>query len=360
MSIFIFIEYGGIVITLFSFVNIFVLERNTKKRSKYLYLFYTSVFAFQITSFYEKLDIEFSETMVLILSTLELLIMCSGILLILPSLYLFILDKLDKVSETELKRYLFLPLLLTGLVTVLVIFGSTYSLFPPELIIIIVTLLFITFSILIGRKLFLIIKEHRKLIADQYSYTEGVDLKWVNKLSYAFFVLIGLIVITELGQLYLTQVILIQLFIAYLSLLILDYVFKNNENSAEFPLQEEKFITEIETKTQNDLFIKIESIVEEKEMFLNPSLNISDVAKEVGVNYKYVSREINQEGITFLEFINAKRVNQAKRLLEDASNQFLSVEDIGKQVGFKSKATFYKYFKEKYNQTPSMFRNSLK
>lgn len=93
---------------------------------------------------------------------------------------------------------------------------------------------------------------------------------------------------------------------------------------------------------------------------MNSRLNISDVALEIGVNYKYISLAINAQGITFLELINSKRIDKAKLMLEDKSNQFLSVEEIGKQVGFKSKAAFYKYFKEKYNLTPSAFRKSLK
>ena len=111
---------------------------------------------------------------------------------------------------------------------------------------------------------------------------------------------------------------------------------------------------------QRDLYEKVDTLITCKALYLNPTLNIVDVAKEMGTNYKYISRAINAQGFTFLDLINIKRIAKAKLLLEDKSNEFLSVEEIGKQVGFKSKATFYKYFKEKYNQTPSMFRKSFK
>ena len=113
------------------------------------------------------------------------------------------------------------------------------------------------------------------------------------------------------------------------------------------------------SKKHKDLYEKADALITSKVLYLNQTLNIADVAKEMGTNYKYISRAINAQGFTFLDLINIKRIAKAKLLLEDKSNEFLSVEEIGKQVGFKSKATFYKYFKEKYNQTPSAFRKSL-
>ena len=113
------------------------------------------------------------------------------------------------------------------------------------------------------------------------------------------------------------------------------------------------------SKKHKDLYEKVDALITSKVLYLNQTLNIADVAKEMGTNYKYISRAINAQGFTFLDLINIKRIAKAKLLLEDKSNEFLSVEEIGKQVGFKSKATFYKYFKEKYNQTPAAFRKSL-
>ena len=113
------------------------------------------------------------------------------------------------------------------------------------------------------------------------------------------------------------------------------------------------------SKKHKDLYEKVDTLITCKALYLNQTLNIADVAKEMGTNYKYISRAINAQGFTFLDLINIKRIAKAKLLLEDKSNEFLSVEEIGKRAGFKSKATFCKYFKEKYNQTPSAFRKSL-
>ena len=184
-------------------------------------------------------------------------------------------------------------------------------------------------------------------------------MRWIIKLSYAFMVLAGLIVLNELFLFYALQAFAIQLFVAYLSLLVLDYIFKSNKSQDFLSLTKEDAVQHNISEEDKGLYERIDDVIVSKSLYLNPSLNIADVAKEVGVNYKYISKEINAQGITFLELINAKRIAKAKLMLEDKSNEFLSVEEIGKQVGFKSKATFYKYFKERYKQTPSMFRKSL-
>jgi len=360
MNISLFVEFGGLIITLFSFGVIFFVERNTSKRSKYLYLFYVAIFSIQGVSFFEKLDISSEGNISLILSSIEFMIFCSGIFLLLPFLYLFIFSKIQQVPKKMVSRYIIIPLVLMLVMTLLVLVGSTYQLYGTETILVLVSVLFICSSIYFGIKIFKIIKEYRNVLINNYSYTEGMEIKWVIKLSYAFFALVGLILLTESLQLYLSQIVFIQLFIAYLSFLILDYVFKSSKSEDLIVLEPENRENGADSENEKNLFEKVNDIVTDKAMYLNPTLNIADVAKEVGVNYKYISKEINAQGFTFLDLINAKRITKAKLMLEDKSNEFLSVEEIGKQVGFKSKATFYKYFKEKYNQTPSMFRKSFK
>ena len=359
MNINLFIEFGGLIITLFSFLVIFIVERTAERRSHFLYLFYASVFSIQLITFIEKWNIIIPGRGGLILSSIEFMILCSGIFLILPSLYLFIFSKIQVVSRRIILGYIISPLVLMIVMTILVLVGSAYELFEAEVIIALICILFVLSSVFFVIKLFQIIREYKKVLLDHYSFTEGMEMRWIIKLSYAFMVLAGLIVLNELFLFYALQAFAIQLFVAYLSLLVLDYIFKSNKSQDFLSLTKEDAVQHNISEEDKGLYERIDDVIVSKSLYLNPSLNIADVAKEVGVNYKYISKEINAQGITFLELINAKRIAKAKLMLEDKSNEFLSVEEIGKQVGFKSKATFYKYFKEKHKQTPSMFRKSL-
>ena len=244
--------------------------------------------------------------------------------------------------------------------TILVIIGSTYNLFDKNVIIVLVCLLFLFYSFYFGRRLFQVIKKYKRILEDTYSNIEELEMKWIVKLSYTFLVLVVIIICTELFQWYLLQVIAIQLFIAYFSLAALKYTFNASKKENIVQFRAESVSPKNEPNQKEGLFEQINTIVNNQMLYLNPSLNISDVAKEVGINYKYLSQEINANGLTFLEFINSKRIEKAKELLADNSNQFLSIDEIGYKAGFKSKATFYKYFKDIVGTTPSNYRNSVK
>ena len=347
MSASLFIEFGGIIITVFSVTVIFILEKTADRRSNYLYLFFASVFSIQLVSFFEKFNVIISGPIGTLVSTIEFIILCSGIFLVLPSLYLFIYSKIEAPTSKIKKQYLAIPLCLTAIMTVLVIIGSTYNLFDKNVIIVLICLLFLFYSFYFGRRLFQVIKKYKRIIEDTYSNTEELEMKWVVKLSYSFLVLVGIIIGNEI-------------LIAYLSLSALKYTYNASKKENIVPLQEESVSPKKLPNQKEGLFEQINTIVNNQLLCLNPSLNISDVAKEVGVNYKYVSQEINANGLTFLEFINSKRIEKAKEFLADKSNQFLPIDEIAYKAGFKSKATFYKYFKDIVGTTPSNYRNSIR
>ena len=100
---------------------------------------------------------------------------------------------------------------------------------------------------------------------------------------------------------------------------------------------------------------KIKDFIEDKKLFLNPSLTIFDVANQMDCSHRLISSCINSElNITFSNLVNDYRVNEAKRLLKGNPKE-LTMEGIGLESGFNSRASFYRVFKQKTKCSPKEY-----
>ncbi len=95
----------------------------------------------------------------------------------------------------------------------------------------------------------------------------------------------------------------------------------------------------------------IESIVNRH---LKSGVKLSDIAKEVYLSKRQVSRIIAKEyGCSLPELINNKRLKAAEILLRTKD---ISVSRVAEEVGISSSGYFYTLFKEKYGLTPLQYR----
>ena len=114
----------------------------------------------------------------------------------------------------------------------------------------------------------------------------------------------------------------------------------------------------IEENTQpSELRIRIEKLMEEEKIYLQPNLKLQDVVRYVQSNRNYVYNAINKEmGISFNDYINKLRIEYAKTLLIKQSN--LSLNEIAEKSGFTSTASFYRNFKSFVGVSPKEFQHS--
>jgi len=69
-----------------------------------------------------------------------------------------------------------------------------------------------------------------------------------------------------------------------------------------------------------------------------------------------VSKAINQGlNTNFYDLINKKRVDEAKKLLEELQKHNLSIEGVAYEVGFNSRTAFYRAFKKYTDKNPTEF-----
>jgi AraC-like DNA-binding protein len=101
---------------------------------------------------------------------------------------------------------------------------------------------------------------------------------------------------------------------------------------------------------------KIERLMVEDKIYLEPDLALSDLAQRLHTNPSVLSAAINGAfGKNFNDFVNEYRVEAVKRLLQDPSVRHLSLLGIGLECGFNSKSTFNRAFKKATGRAPGAF-----
>ena len=98
--------------------------------------------------------------------------------------------------------------------------------------------------------------------------------------------------------------------------------------------------------------------MENQEPFLNASLSIYDLARNLNVPVKELSVLINHHlKKHFFDFVNGYRIEKAKEMLKDPKKVDMTVLEILYEVGFNSKSSFNTAFKKETQMTPTQFRN---
>ncbi len=110
----------------------------------------------------------------------------------------------------------------------------------------------------------------------------------------------------------------------------------------------------VEMDVSDNISPKIRLFIEEK--YANPSLNRSMLADYLGVNDAYTSTLFkNHMGDTFYRYLENYRLAKAVELLKDEK---LTVEDIARQIGYTSSASFRRAFKKNMGCSPGEYRVS--
>jgi AraC-like DNA-binding protein len=138
-------------------------------------------------------------------------------------------------------------------------------------------------------------------------------------------------------------------FILYLIISILLYRKKTDDL---FLLNNQKYSgKKIDTAEASILSEKLERIMIDKSLYKNPNLSLQDLSLELNISSHQLSQFLNNNlGKNFTSFINEFRINEACKII--TSNDKLTLESIGYDVGFNSKSTFFAAFKKHTGTTP--------
>jgi len=102
--------------------------------------------------------------------------------------------------------------------------------------------------------------------------------------------------------------------------------------------------------------VLLKSAMENDQPYLSSQFSLTTLAQKTGLSKHHISQITNEElGCTFFEFTNRYRVQEAKRRL-DSSDDFIKLEQLAYDLGYKSKSTLYAAFKRETGLTPAKYR----
>lgn len=108
----------------------------------------------------------------------------------------------------------------------------------------------------------------------------------------------------------------------------------------------------------NEWLDKLYNLVSKEELYKNPNLKINDLASRMKISSHQLSQLLNDNlGKSFNNYINEFRIEKAcEKILTDSH---LKIEEIGYEVGFNSKSTFFTTFKKVKKTTPLLYRTII-
>ncbi len=213
---------------------------------------------------------------------------------------------------------------------------------------------------------FICIRRHNSRVREFYSNTEAKtysQLLWLMALMLAASV--ASISLNHIGRDYFGQGLLLALPSVFFSsvLFAIAYAgshisFAAQDAAIDFPgIPEPEASGEIGTLV--GLASRLDSIMAERELFLQPNLKITDLAEAAASNRTYVSKALNGiKGLSFSDYVNGFRIARAKELLLSEDNYTMSA--VAEECGFLSDTTFYRQFKALTGLTPTEWLQSVR
>jgi AraC-like DNA-binding protein len=104
----------------------------------------------------------------------------------------------------------------------------------------------------------------------------------------------------------------------------------------------------------------IEKIMHDTKIYCDPNLTLNDLSDAVSIPARKLSQIVKAKyQKNFYEFINAYRIEEAKRMLKSPEYRHRTIMEVYIDAGFNSKSVFNEFFKNIENMTPSEYKKSL-
>lgn len=296
--------------------------------------------------------------------------------LIMPLFYLYV----KSITNSVITRKYMLLLLLPGIIEF--VFFVIIFLLPAGLkleisntsntlgvIATIVLLLALPYSIFYAIKIIKYINNHKKKAENYYSNLDGKLLNWAKGVIVFFLIFhaswfIGIFQEDAFYEEYtypiLSAVNVIFIFwIGISGLRQSKIIGSRNESLTEESKLVQPDNSPIETEEAYDEdFQRLTLLMIEEAYYKEPNLSLADLAKTLQLPQRKLSQLIRANtDQNFNQFVNYYRVEEAKKLLKDASYDNLSMLGIAYDAGFNSKASFFSVFKKFTSITPNTYKN---
>ncbi len=129
------------------------------------------------------------------------------------------------------------------------------------------------------------------------------------------------------------------------------------KDNKSMPDEDEKYkFNKISQNEANAIISNLQECMQEKQMYLNDDLKISDLAQAIGCSNQTLSqvfnRFLNQK---YYDYINHYRIEEFKRLVSQNDQSKYTIRTLAQMSGFLSYTSFYRAFKNNMGITPNEF-----
>jgi AraC-like DNA-binding protein len=215
----------------------------------------------------------------------------------------------------------------------------------------------------------LILYKYRSELKELFSSIEKIKLSWLSMVLFGFFAVrlfhLSKLTLSFLGEIWI-NIFGLAMHLGAL-LLATVVVFRGLRQPEIFSGIDAKSIKQKYAKTalsqekMEQYLQKLTQYMEAEKPYLNPSLNINELASKLSVPAHYISQILNRcLNQNFYHFVNKYRIEESKRVLIATVNQKKTVLEILYETGFNSKSTFNSIFKQYTGMTPTQFINAHK
>ncbi|MEM7370496.1 MAG: helix-turn-helix domain-containing protein [Bacteroidota bacterium] len=119
--------------------------------------------------------------------------------------------------------------------------------------------------------------------------------------------------------------------------------------------QKSTVYAQLSTQEKDRMYQLLLHYLKEENNYSNPDLSLKLANEDLNLSYNQLSYILNEKGTNFKQLLNQSRIDHAIAYLSSDLGHTYSMEGLGKQVGYKSKTTFYQHFKARTGQTPKEF-----
>lgn len=223
-----------------------------------------------------------------------------------------------------------------------------------------------------------LLKKYRKKISEHFSFTDKVELKWLQYLTTGLLIIWLMVIFSNLFFSYVDSPIKIESkHIIYTTVTIFIFVigFKGLKQGIVYTQEPVQFSDDISRSNpqlnkkkelldeQEVLHIieKLEKYMKEEKPYLDENLMLTDLASYLNIPQYKLTRIFNEHlNQSFFNYINHYRVDAFKTQIAKQNNEVFTILSMAYDCGFASKASFYRIFKQLTGQTPSDYKRELK
>lgn len=226
------------------------------------------------------------------------------------------------------------------------------------------SLVFYSFQQAVFVYLLLAIRKVRKKFVQFYSDIDQFKVIYLRNLTILLIVLnLSILVLYVVFDILIVEYLLLPIIITLIYIYIIYYAFRNYGifTKEEYHLYLERIsfslreadISMPEEKTSR-FREEIEHVLIEQNLSKDPEITLGKLASTMNRPMAEVSRLIRVElNSNFYDLINSRRIEEAKRMLTEGNDY--TIEAIGYEVGFNSRAAFYRAFKKYTGTSPTSY-----